>query len=91
MNKGGGVGGEDGYINVTAFPMSQSYEFFVDYPKNSNLYRAFKNKGIKLSNILIEGVAKHLKTAFVSPNGEMFINSPMEKTMSGDMLEWVGL
>lgn len=91
LNKGSGVNGEDGYINVTAFPMTQSYEFFVDYPKNSNLFRAFKNKGIELSNILIDGVAKHLKTTFVSPKGEMFINSPMEKTLGGDMLEWVGL
>ena len=91
LNKGNGVNGEDGYINVTAFPMTKSYEFFVDYPKNSNLFRAFKNKGIELSNILIDGVAKHLKMSFVSPKGEMFINNPMEKTLSGDMLEWVGL
>lgn len=91
LNKGNGVDGEDGYINVTSFPMTRSYEFFVDYPKNSNLFRAFKNKGIELSNILIDGVAKHLKMSFVSPSGEMFINSPMEKTLSGDMLEWVGL
>lgn len=91
LNKGNGVNGEDGYINVTAFPMTKSYEFFVDYPKNSNLFRAFKNRGIELSNILIDGVAKHLKMSFVSPRGEMFINNPMEKTLSGDMLEWVGL
>lgn len=91
LNKGNGINGEDGYINVTAFPMTKSYEFFVDYPKNSNLFRAFKNKGIELSNILIDGVAKHLKMSFVSPKGEMFINNPMEKTLSGDMLEWVGL
>lgn len=91
LNKGGGVGGEDGYINVTAFPMSQSYEFFVDYPKNSNLFRAFKKKGIELSNVLIEGVARHLNKTFVSPRGEVFFNNPMNKTLSGDMLDWVGV
>lgn len=91
LNKGGGVGGEDGYINVTAFPMSQSYEFFVDYPKNSNLFRAFKKKGIELSNVLIEGVARHLNKKFVSPRGQVFFNNPMNKTLSGDMLDWVGV
>lgn len=91
LNKGTGVNGEDGYINVNVFPMNRCFEFFVDYPKNSNLFRAFKKKGIELSNILIEGVAAHLKKSFVSPKGEMFINSPMEKTLSGDMLEWIGL
>lgn len=91
LNKGSGINGEDGYINVTSFPMERSREFFVDYPKNSNLFRAFRKKGIELSNVLIEGVARHLKTSFVHCKGETFINSPMEKTMSGDMLEWVGL
>lgn len=91
LNKGCGVNGEDGYINVTSFPMFKSYEFFVDYPKTSNLYKAFKNKGIELSNILINGVARHLNSMFVSCKGETFVNSPMEKTMNGDMLEWVGL
>lgn len=91
LNKGSGINGEDGYINVTSFPMEQSRQFFVDYPKNSNLFRAFRKKGIELSNILIEGVAQHLKTRFVHCKGETFINSPMEKTMGGDMLEWVGL
>ena len=91
LNKGCGVNGEDGYINVTSFPMFKSYEFFVDYPKTSNLYKAFKNKGIELSNILISGVARHLNSMFVSCKGETFVNSPMEKTMNGDMLEWVGL
>lgn len=91
MNKGGGVGGEDGYINVTAFPMTQSYEFFVDYPKNSNLFRAFRKKGIELSNILIEGVAQHLKTSFVHCKGETYFNNPMSKTLNGDMLDWIGV
>lgn len=91
LNKGSGINGEDGYINVTSFPMERSREFFVDYPKNSNLFRAFRKKGIELSNVLIEGVARHLKTSFVHCKGETFINSPMEKTMGGDMLEWVGL
>lgn len=57
LNKGSGVNGEDGYINVTSFPMSKSYEFFVDYPKSSNMFKAFKKKGKELSKILIEGVA----------------------------------
>ena len=91
LNKGGGVGGEDGYINVTAFPMTQSYEFFVDYPKNSNLFRAFRKKGIELSNILIEGVAQHLKTSFVHCKGETYFNNPMSKTLNGDMLDWIGV
>jgi tRNA(Leu) C34 or U34 (ribose-2'-O)-methylase TrmL len=47
LNKGSGINGEEGYINVTAFQMTKSYEFFVDYPKNSNLFRAFKKKGIQ--------------------------------------------
>lgn len=89
LNKGSGVNGERGYINVTAFPMKRSYEFFVDYPKNSNLFRAFKAKGMMLSKILIEGVASHLHKSFVNCQGETFINSPMEKTMSGDMLDWI--
>lgn len=91
LNKGNGVNGEDGYINVTSFPMTKSYEFFVDYPKNSNLFRAFKNKGIELSNILIEGVANHLNKKLVNCQGETYFNNPMNKTLSGDMLEWVGL
>lgn len=91
LNKGSGVNGEDGYINVTAFPMERSFEFFVDYPKNCNLFRAFKNKGEMLSRILIDGVARHLGKSFVSCNGETYINNPMEKTMNGDMLEWVGI
>lgn len=91
LNKGSGINGEEGYINVTAFQMTKSYEFFVDYPKNSNLFRAFKKKGIELSNILIEGVAAHLKKNFVNCQGETYINSPMGKTLGGDMLEWVGL
>lgn len=90
LNKGCGVNGEDGYINVTSFPMNKCREFFVDYPKNSNLFRAFSAKGIKLSNILIQGVANHLKTSFVNCQGQTYFNSPMEKTMTGDMLEWVG-
>ena len=91
LNKGSGINGEDGYINVTAFPMSRSYEFFVDYPKSSNLYRAFKNKGIELSNILVEGVARHLGKSLVNCQGETYFNNPMGKTLSGDMLEWVGI
>ena len=91
LNKGCGINGEDGYINVTAFPMSNSYEFFVDYPKNSNLFKAFKNKGLELSKILIDGVAKHLGKTFVNCQGETFINNPMDKTLSGDMFDWVGI
>lgn len=91
LNKGCGVNGEDGYINVTAFPMDKSFEFFVDYPKNSNMFRAFKKKGKNLSKILLEGVAAHLGIEFVSCEGETFYNNPMEKTMEGDMLEWIGL
>ena len=91
LNKGSGVNGEDGYINVTAFPMSKSYEFFVDYPKSSNMFKAFKKKGKELSKILIEGVANHLGIKFVCCDGETFVNNPMEKTMNGDMLEWVGV
>ena len=45
LNKGCGVNGEDGYINVTSFPMTSSREFFVDYPKSSNMFKAFKKKG----------------------------------------------
>ena len=91
LNKGNGVNGEDGYINVTAFPMSKSYEFFVDYPKSSNMFKAFKKKGKELSKILIEGVANHLGINFVCCDGETFVNNPMEKTMSGDMLDWIGV
>ena len=91
LNKGNGVNGEDGYVNVTSFPMEKSFEFFVDYPKSSNMFRAFKNKGKKLGSILMEGVAHHLGIKFVCCEGETFVNSPMEKTMGGDMLEWVGI
>lgn len=91
LNKGSGVNGEDGYVNVTSFPMEKSYEFFVDYPKSSNMFRAFKNKGKALGKILMEGVAHHLGIKFVCCEGETFVNSPMEKTMGGDMLEWVGI
>lgn len=91
LNKGSGVNGEDGYINVTSFPMSKSYEFFVDYPKSSNMFKAFKKKGKELSKILIEGVAQHLGIKFVCCDGETFVNNPMEKTMSGDMLDWIGV
>lgn len=91
LNKGCGVNGEDGYINVTAFPMDKSFEFFVDYPKSSNMFRAFKKKGKELSKILLEGVATHLGIEFVNCEGETFYNNPMEKTMGGDMLEWIGL
>lgn len=91
LNKGSGVNGEDGYINVTAFPMSKSYEFFVDYPKSSNMFKAFKKKGKELSKILIEGVAQHLGINFVCCDGETFVNNPMEKTMNGDMLDWIGV
>lgn len=91
LNKGSGVNGEDGYVNVTSFPMEKSFEFFVDYPKSSNMFRAFKNKGKKLGSILMEGVAHHLGIKFVCCEGETFVNSPMEKTMGGDMLEWVGI
>lgn len=91
LNKGSGLNGEDGYINVTAFPMTKSYEFFVDYPKSSNMFKAFRKKGKELSKILIEGVAQHLGIKFVCCEGETYINNPMEKTMNGDMLEWVGL
>ena len=91
LNKGSGVNGEDGYINVTSFPMSQSREFFVDYPKNSNIFKAFKKKGKELSKILIEGVAYHLGIKFVCCDGETFVNNPMQKTMSGDMLDWIGI
>jgi hypothetical protein len=91
LNKGSGVNGEDGYINVTAFPMSKSYEFFVDYPKSSNMFKAFKKKGKELSKILIEGVAQHLGIKFVCCDGETFVNNPMEKTMNGDMLDWIGV
>lgn len=91
LNKGNGVGGEDGYINVTAFPMTKCFEFFVDYPKNSNLFRAFKKKGEVLSDILIEGVANHIKTSLVNCKGETYFNSPMGKTMNGDMLDWIGV
>ena len=91
LNKGSGVNGEDGYINVTSFPMSQSREFFVDYPKSSNMFKAFKKKGKELSKILIEGVANHLGIKFVCCEGETFVNNPMEKTMSGDMLDWIGV
>lgn len=90
LNKGSGVNGEDGYINVTSFPMTKSYEFFVDYPKSSNMFKAFRKKGKELSKILIEGVAQHLGIKFVCCEGETYINNPMEKTMNGDMLEWVG-
>ena len=91
LNKGKGVNGEDGYVNVTSFPMEKSFEFFVDYPKSSNMFRAFKNKGKVLGKILMEGVAHHLGIKFVCCQGETFVNSPMEKTMGGDMLEWVGI
>lgn len=91
LNKGSGINGEDGYINVTAFPMTKSYEFFVDYPKNSNLFRAFKNKGIELSKILVDGVARHLGKSFVNCQGETYFNNPMGKTLNGDMLEWIGV
>lgn len=91
LNKGNGVNGEDGYVNVTSFPMEKSFEFFVDYPKSSNMFRAFKNKGKELGKILMEGVAHHLGIKFVCCEGETFVNSPMEKTMGGDMLEWVGI
>lgn len=91
LNKGNGVNGEDGYINVTSFPMEKSREFFVDYPKSSKMYKAFKNKGKALGKILMEGVAHHLGIKFVCCEGETFVNSPMEKTMGGDMLEWVGI
>lgn len=91
LNKGSGVNGEDGYINVTSFPMSKSYEFFVDYPKSSNMFKAFKKKGKELSKILIEGVAHHLGINFVCCDGETFVNNPMEKTMNGDMLDWIGV
>ena len=91
LNKGSGLNGEDGYINVTSFPMTKSYEFFVDYPKSSNMFKAFRKKGKELSKILIEGVAQHLGIKFVCCEGETYINNPMEKTMNGDMLEWVGL
>ena len=91
LNKGSGVNGEDGYVNVTSFPMEKSFEFFVDYPKSSNMFRAFKKKGKELGKILMEGVAHHLGIKFVCCEGETFVNSPMEKTMGGDMLEWVGL
>ena len=91
LNKGSGLNGEDGYINVTAFPMTKSYEFFVDYPKSSNMFKAFRKKGKELSKILIEGVAQHLGIKFVCCEGETYINNPMEKTMNGAMLEWVGL
>ena len=91
LNKGKGVNGEDGYVNVTSFPMEKSFEFFVDYPKSSNMFRAFKNKGKTLGKILMEGVAHHLGIKFVCCQGETFVNSPMEKTMGGDMLEWVGI
>lgn len=91
LNKGSSINGEDGYINVTAFPMTKSYEFFVDYPKNSNLFRAFKNKGIELSKILVDGVARHLGKTFVNCQGETYFNNPMGKTLNGDMLEWIGV
>lgn len=65
LNKGKGVNGEDGYVNVTSFPMEKSFEFFVDYPKSSNMFRAFKNKGKVLGKILMEGVAHHLGIKFV--------------------------
>jgi hypothetical protein len=91
LNKGSGINGEDGYINVTSFPMSQCREFFVDYPKSSNMFKAFKKKGKELSKILIEGVANHLGIKFVCCEGETFVNNPMEKTMSGDMLDWIGI
>ena len=71
--------------------MSKSFEFFVDYPKNSNLFKAFKNKGIELSNILIEGIASHIKKSFVNCQGETYFNNPMAKTLNGDMLDWIGV
>ena len=91
LNKSSAPNGEDNYINVTSFPMEKSFEFFVDYPKSSSMFKAFKNKGKELSKILIEGVANHLGIKFVCCEGETFVNSPMEKTMGGDMLEWIGL
>lgn len=91
LNKGSGVNGEDGYINVTSFPMSKSYEFFVDYPKSSSMFKAFKKKGKELAKILIDGVAHHLGINFVCCDGETFVNNPMEKTMNGDMLDWIGV
>lgn len=91
LNKGCGVNGEDGYINVTSFQISCGREFFVDYPKSSNLYKAFKHRGKELSDILINGVAKHLGIRFAIHKGETYFNSKMEKTMSGDMFEWVGV
>jgi hypothetical protein len=91
LNKGCGTNGEDEYINVTSFIVGDMREFFIDYPKSSNLYKAFKNKGKELSDILVNGVAAHLGINFTVLQGETYFNKNMEKTMSGDMFEWIGV
>ena len=92
LNQGSGICGEDGYINAAAFMVGHHLgkpltQFFIDYPKNAAIYKAFK-KNKSLSEILLKGFSDCMNIPIACIKDETKYNIPMEVTLKEDIYTW---